>query len=143
MPSQSAYLGESIDQLRAANDQLKTRIRELEAELEATQYTAAAIDVLAERKRQVEVEGWTPAHDDEHAKGEMAYAAAAYAVHGGSDDQDRLHSSFWSILWPWQASWWKPTTRRRDLVKAGALILAEIDRLDRAALSADQAGASS
>jgi hypothetical protein len=29
--------------------------------------------------------------------------------------------------------WWKPTNRRRDLVKAGALILAEIERLDRAA----------
>ena len=28
---------------------------------------------------------------------------------------------------------WQPTTSRRDLVKAGALVLAEIERLDRAA----------
>lgn len=35
-------------------------------------------------------------------------------------------------VWPWDESWWKPTNRRRDLVKAGALILAEIERLDRA-----------
>ena len=35
-------------------------------------------------------------------------------------------------LWPWLSSWWKPSTNRRDLVKAGALILAEIERLDRA-----------
>lgn len=35
--------------------------------------------------------------------------------------------------WPftWWLDWWKPTTYRRDLVKAGALILAEIERLDR------------
>lgn len=35
--------------------------------------------------------------------------------------------------WPWDASWWKPNARRRNLVKAGALILAEIERIDRAA----------
>ena len=35
--------------------------------------------------------------------------------------------------WPhtWDASWWKPKDRRRDLVRAGALIIAEIERLDR------------
>lgn len=36
--------------------------------------------------------------------------------------------------WPWHRVWWKPSTRRRNLVKAGALILAEIERLDRAAI---------
>ena len=35
--------------------------------------------------------------------------------------------------WPWDESWFKPTPddRIRELVKAGALILAEIDRLQR------------
>jgi hypothetical protein len=37
--------------------------------------------------------------------------------------------------WPWDLKWWKPTTPRRDLVKAAALIVAEIERLDRAALA--------
>jgi hypothetical protein len=37
------------------------------------------------------------------------------------------------LFWPWEASWFKPSTARRDLIKAGALILAEIERLDRAA----------
>lgn len=93
--------------------------------------TDAARDVLAERRRQVEQEGWTPAHDDEHDMGEMAHAAAWYSV-----DQmirsalDERGLSFW----PWAQEWWKPTTPRRDLVKAGALILAELERLDRAAL---------
>jgi len=36
--------------------------------------------------------------------------------------------------WPikWMAAWFKPTDPRRDLVKAGALCIAEIERLDRA-----------
>lgn len=33
--------------------------------------------------------------------------------------------------WPWSREWWKPKNPRRDLVKAGALIVAEIERLDR------------
>lgn len=42
--------------------------------------TAAAGDVLAERKRQREKEGWTEAHDDEHEIGEMSQAAACNAA---------------------------------------------------------------
>lgn len=34
-------------------------------------------------------------------------------------------------IWPWDEHWWKSTTRRRDLVKAGALVAAEIERIDR------------
>lgn len=91
--------------------------------------TAAAADVLAERKRQVTAEGWTPGHDDEYEHGELADAAGCYA----------LSSELFDCAgepprpWPWPDEWWKPTNRRRDLVKAGALILAEIERLDRAA----------
>lgn len=90
--------------------------------------TPAAIDVLAERRRQVEAEGWTPEHDDAYDSGSLAKAAACYAlssvgVRGDDDAQLRF--------WPWLDTWWKPSTPRRDLVKAGALILAEIERLDR------------
>lgn len=97
----------------------------------------AAGDVIAERQRQVETEGWTPEHDDEHAKGEMARAAACYVLVAAATlaplKTAARHVVEW--LWPWDARWWKPTDRRRDLVKAGALIIAEIERLDRAALS--------
>ncbi|HCJ2830379.1 TPA: hypothetical protein NQ617_005004 [Klebsiella pneumoniae] len=99
------------------------------AELESRAVTAAAADVLAERKRQVTAEGWTPGHDDEYEHGELADAAGCYA----------LSSELFDCAgepprpWPWPDEWWKPTNRRRDLVKAGALILAEIERLDRAA----------
>lgn len=92
--------------------------------------SAAARDVLAERQRQISVEGWTPEHDDEHADGEMARAAACYArcAHVQMGAKAPLPPN----IWPWLESWWKPSTPRRDLVKAGALILAEIERLDRA-----------
>jgi len=90
----------------------------------------AADDVLAERQRQVEAEGWTPEHDDKHTKGEIRKAAACYAAG---------HPI--ATLWPWGDEWWKYSSPRRSLVKAGALILAEIERLDR--LPSAPAGGSS
>lgn len=104
----------------------------------------AARDVLAERDRQVSEEGWTPSHDDQHDKGEIARAAACYAyghtdiVEMGRDPNGPFEVAFHRTVWPWDREWWKPTNRRRDLVKAGALILAEIERLDRAALPHNQ-----
>lgn len=93
--------------------------------------TAAARDVLAERERQKAVEGWTPEHDDKYTHGELPSAAACYAVPeaaywGPSRDRSALR-------WPWQVQWWKSGDPRRNLVKSGALILAEIERLDRGA----------
>ncbi|MDM4570248.1 hypothetical protein [Klebsiella michiganensis] len=99
------------------------------AELESRTVSAAAADVLAERQRQITAEGWTPEHDDEYEHGELADAAGCYA----------LSSELFDCAgepprpWPWPDEWWKPGNRRRDLVKAGALILAEIERIDRAA----------
>jgi hypothetical protein len=102
-------------------------------------WVEAVDDVLAERQRQIAVEGWTPEHDDAHDRGELADAASCYAR--GTDritwqtpdpEFPRRKVMTGRILWPWAAQWWKPTDRRRNLVKAGALILAEIERLDRA-----------
>ena len=91
-------------------------------------HTAQAVhDVLAERRRQVEAEGWTPEHDDEHTGFELARAGACYAEYGNWP----AHSEIPPNSWPWSAAWWKPTSYRQNLVKAAALILAEIERLDR------------
>lgn len=89
----------------------------------------AWLDVQAERRRQVEAEGWTPEHDDEHDTGALASAAGCYAMFSlAYPAGDPSH------FWPWDKSWWKPSPDgRRNMVKAGALILAEIERLDRAA----------
>ncbi|ETV62479.1 hypothetical protein LJG08_04855 [Pseudomonas aeruginosa] len=85
----------------------------------------AWIDVQAERRRQVEAEGWTPEHDDLYCAAELPRAAAAYILNGANDEAP--------AIWPFSAKWWKPSTARRDMVKACALALAEIERLDRAA----------
>lgn len=86
-----------------------------------------ALAIVAERRRQIEAEGWTPDHDLDHRKGELALAGATYALYAR---HDRRHVC--PPEWPWDREWWKQHSFRRDLVKAGALILAEIDRDDHA-----------
>ena len=108
-----------LDELEAAEKRI--------TELEGGAFNPAILDVVAERQRQKTIEGWTPEHDDEHCNGELAMAAVCYINETGT--VNRNGGKPWG--WPWDASWWKPKTRRRNLVKAGALILAEIERLDR------------
>ena len=86
-------------------------------------------DIAAERQRQIEKEGWTAEHDDEHVHGDLSMAAAAYAA-SASGFPDWARRTFPS---QWDDDWFKPSSPRRDLVKAGALIVAEIERLDRLA----------
>ena len=90
--------------------------------------------IAAERKRQVEVEGWTAGHDDRPGrKGRLAVAAACYALHAGHDVDPARVGWFMKppTFWPFARRWWKPRDPVRDLERAGALIAAEIDRLLR------------
>lgn len=80
------------------------------------------VEIANERLRQVIAEGWSAAHDDEHIRFELARAAAAYAASAAGR---------YPMYWPWDIAWLKPTNPRRDLIKAAALIVAEIERLDR------------
>ncbi|MCG7625575.1 hypothetical protein [Epibacterium sp. Ofav1-8] len=85
--------------------------------------------IAAERKRQVEGEGWTPEHDNEHSAGEMAGAAACYAL---ACTQHWAQEQAIASFWPWDKEWWKPSDDPiRNLEKSGALIAAEIDRRTR------------
>lgn len=86
--------------------------------------TQAATDVLAERRRQVDGEGMTNDADDNYTHAELPFAAAAYILNGSNDKAP--------AIWPWSKAWWKPRDNRANYVRAGALILAEIERLDRA-----------
>lgn len=103
------------------------------------------IELIAdERKRQIEVEGYTQQHDLEHDVRELISAARAYThsanLHILSESfnpSDSWHKTnepfYWNEvknLWPWEEEFFKPTTTLRDLVKAGALIAAAIDRLN-------------
>lgn len=129
-----------------------TELQSLRAAMRSVE-EAPARDVLAERERQKSVEGWTPEHDDQHAEGELGLAAACYAIPDPMGQTKEVPGHYYNAnsryaddfddwrpgapvtvpaQWPWDGLWWKPTDRRRDLVKAGALILAEIERLDRA-----------
>lgn len=96
-----------------------------------TPHEYVILEIARERERQIEQEGWTPEHDDGHVSGEIAQAAACYALPrpemGGFVNIPRL----WP--WSWSHQWWKPKDRRGDLIRAAALIVAEIERLDRAA----------
>ena len=94
------------------------------------------IELIAEeRRRQIEQEGWTPEHDDQHEDGELSQVGAEYSAIAAK--QVSLGFSPNNIKkipagWPWARKWWKPSPDPiRNLVKAGALIAAEIDRLQR------------
>lgn len=93
--------------------------------------------IAAERARQIGDEGWDAAHDAYHVNGELVVAAVRYAVEHTRRPTIR---SLLRRVWPWNARWWKPDTSDpvRNLAKAGALIAAEIDRLqaDPAAMAA-------
>lgn len=99
--------------------------------------------IAAERQRQIEHEGWTPEHDDGHYPGDMAMAGACYAANAASREtiergdfeassQPEAAQQMIQRMWPWDREEWKPKGQLRDLVRAGALIAAEIDRLQRA-----------
>lgn len=106
-------------------------------------------DIAIERHRQIDVEHFNASHDDEYKAGELPRAAAAYALAAAVDDAtrawvtDQLPRSQYgwkfletlTLVWPvrWSRTWFKPKDRRHDLVRAGALIVAEIERLDRGA----------
>jgi len=89
-----------------------------------------------ERRRQLFVEGYDARHDHDHDGGELSKAAAIYAL----DASDNIMASQCGLklhvekspptTWPWEPEWWKPTPEDlvKQLVKAGALIAAEIDR---------------
>lgn len=98
--------------------------------------------IAAERQHQIDEENYTVEHDAGHTDGELAKAAACYAVHAGTGLSGRwgcppgdpyTGARYKPLGWPFELRFWKPTDDPvRDLAKAGALIAAEIDRLHRA-----------
>jgi len=94
-----------------------------------------AIELIKkERQRQVSYEGWSPEHDDLHDKGELAMAAACYAA----PEQVytvKVRNDFYGFhdAWPWDKGWDKRDKhdRQKQLVIAGALVIAELERLSR------------
>lgn len=103
------------------------------------EYSKAALDVIGERNRQIEQEHYSIKHDDSYQNNELPRAAASYVnnvvsrgwVFSSVYGPEVYQSEEVPDLWPWSDEHWKPKNPRRDLVKAAALIIAEIDRMDR------------
>lgn len=109
--------------------------------------TSVYDEIAAERLRQVG-KGYDAAHDDGHVKGEIVMAAISFALRATRDNGDtpifagigfaplRAERNFgWigagGLFWPWVEPFPWEDDRRTRLIKAGALIVAEIERLDR------------
>lgn len=120
---------------------LEDTLKRFIANLDAGQLQAAGIaDVIQERGRQVMHHGYDPAHDDEHRNGEIAisaiaYIQAAHQKHLGLADGEL--DVFWYFDSPMPEMKKDP---RRLLVKAAAMLIAEIDRLDRVLAKASSHG---
>lgn len=98
------------------------------------EYTRAVTDIMLERMRQVRPadqfgEGYTREDDDkQYTHGELAQAAACFAL--AAVDPDMFREVITNTF-PWDMKWLKREPARRILVKAGALIVAELERIDR------------
>lgn len=81
--------------------------------------------IAAERQRQIDVEGWTLEHDQQHDSNELLFAAEVYLMNPFMAPESV------EKLWPFDRKWLKltPKDRVRELTKAGAIIAAEIDRI--------------
>lgn len=92
-------------------------------------------EIALERRRQGEVEGFSDEDDDLSTNFQLSRAAAIYATYAKLPRRARLLRDMGRSPtgWPWDSAWFKPIDPRRDLVRAAALIVAEIERLDRAA----------
>lgn len=97
------------------------------------QRPTTGVDLIGlERTRQKLQEGWTPEHDDAHDMGELVTAAVCYAVYASHQVREQPPPvGLIETRWPWASHWWKPSDPIRNLQKAGALIAAELDRLQR------------
>lgn len=91
--------------------------------------------ITEERQRQITDEGWSAEHDDAHTDGQLADAAAFYAMTEDALDfiDEEMGADMHLHFWPFDLKWCKrtPNNRIKQLQKAGALIAAELDRLLR------------
>lgn len=140
------------DPLNAAHDD----IRRLQA-AKGLDLTTAERAVIAERRRQIDGEGWTAEHDDTHTDGSLALAAVCYVTPIKLFAEVRNLAGGPAFFDPWPLGWsqrwdkrfrygerrtnpgnvvpdpvtYTPVERRDLLVKGAAMIIAEIERLDR------------
>ena len=89
-------------------------------------------EIAAERDRQVSAHGYDDSHDDRHTKSEIAIAAACFALSTADAHERPSIPAAIALLWPWQDYVCGRRPARRALIIAAAMLIAEIERLDRA-----------
>jgi len=126
-----------LEEEKSMNDLLKQEVSRLNSEMarHSDGYgsaTRAGLDVLGERARQRRMEGYDDEHDDGHADFSLSAAAIAYALDARlRGTTGRGFDTTPPPEWPWIALDWKPKDIRQSLVVAAALLIAEIERIDR------------
>lgn len=126
-----------IDSLRAENSRLAKELRQAELQrnmvvdaLKQSCLEGTGVQLISvERLRRLRHFNWTPEHDDWYENNQLADAALCYLKPDLATGENGP-----PYFWPWGRVRWKPSDRISDLVKAGALIAAEIDRLLRKAM---------
>lgn len=138
------------------NEELKTKLdkaelKEREAAIEVIDpvpFQKSGLQLIGEeRQRQKSAEGFDCTHDSPYLNSELPRAARSYlnagmhmTIHTSPDcpvvtDVAQQFADLRKPFrdWPWDSAWWKPSDDPvRNLVKAGALIAAEIDRIQMA-----------
>ena len=87
----------------------------------------AVCDVLKERRHQIMEHNFDAKHDDLYEKNELTFGALSYLFAVVYDYEPAQVP----VLWKWHKSWWKPRSKRENLVRAIALAIAELERIDR------------
>lgn len=87
-------------------------------------------EIRLRRERQVEHHRWSREHDDTHAHGELATAAIPY-IQAANMTEFGLTREELQVFWPWEGEFRLTDDRRENLLNAAALLVAELERMDR------------
>ena len=116
---------ESLQQLQQKLDDALAMNRKLHERLTSVNATTGAYMIAVERERQVKDEGYNEEHDQTHAPMTLANAAISYILCNDKNKRKIAKTTYW----PWEDKYYKPRDMKRNLVRAGALVAAAIDRL--------------
>lgn len=119
-----AFLGMALGAETFAS--IKENVEQFKTRAYAQDIPQAWLDVIAERRRQVERLNYTHQQDDGYVFDELPRAAVCYIL-AHTDVPPKEVAG----IWPWSMDHWKPKTPRENVVRAIALLIAEVERMDR------------
>lgn len=128
MSKHDREVGATLRELAARMLEAANRLDPITINVDDSGSPGAAL-IATERVRQITEEGYSAAHDRSHGGQELAWGAYGYLFRAARTDIPQDDPAV-PLEWPWPKGQWKPKgSRVRNLVVAGALIAAEVDRL--------------